>query len=346
MIGSLALLLAVAQMMPGMTMPMPPRPRAKATPAASAKPARRAASRREPVAPAEDHDARVAPPDACGAEHAAMGHCQPAVAVVPTADVSPRGTDLPAGTAPAPPAPAIDYADGVYGASAMAASRADLRRMHGGMRYAKVMLNLAEMQVRAGRDGYRWDGEATWGGDVDRLVVKSEGRGAFGGRRVGGGVDDAEVQALYSRAIGPYFNLQAGARYDFKPNPSRVYATLGVEGLAPYWFEVEGAVFVSDRGELLARGEAWYDQRITQRLILQPRVEVNLAAQDVAATRTGSGLSDVELGLRLRYELAREVTPYVGVTWDRRVGATARLGRAAGQDASVAGLVAGLRVWF
>ena len=105
------------------------------------------------------------------------------------------------------------------------------------------------------------------------------------------------MQGLYSRAINPWFNLQAGVRHDFKPGPARTYATIGFEGLAPYWFEVEGALFLSDKGDLLGRLDGYYDQRITQKLILQPRVELNFAAQDVPSNAIGSGLSDAELGL-------------------------------------------------
>src|SRR3546814_20250793 len=113
-----------------------------------------------------------------------------------------------------------------------------------------------------------------------RLVLKSEGEGAFNG-----GVDSAEIQALYSRAINPYWNVQAGVRHDFQPNPSRTYATIGIEGLAPYWFEVEGALFLSDKGDVLARAEGYCDQRIPQRLFPQPPVELNFAAQDIPQNR-------------------------------------------------------------
>ena len=205
----------------------------------------------------------------------------------------------------------------------------------------RKMFNLAEVQVRNGRDGYRWDGEAWFGGDINRLTVKSEGEGAF--RE---GVEGAEVQALYSRAIGPYFNLQAGVRHDFKPSPTRTYATLGFEGLAPYWFEIEGAAFVSDKGDVLGRLEGYYDQRVTQRLVLQPRVELNLSAQDMRAERIGSGLTDAEVGLRLRYEIRREFAPYVGVSWERKFGDTARFARADGEGTGGFAFVSGIRVWF
>ena len=159
-------------------------------------------------------------------------------------------------------------------------------------------------------------------------------------------MESAEIQALYSRAIGPYFNLQAGIRHDFQPSPTRTYATVGFEGLAPGMFEVEGALFLSNKGDLLGRLEGYYDQRITQRFILQPRAEANFAAQDVPENRIGSGLSNIELGLRLRYEIKREFAPYIGVSWDRQVGDTARFARAAGENPSSTSFVAGIRVWF
>lgn len=232
-------------------------------------------------------------------------------------------------------------ADRIWGQAAMAASRAALRRDHGGGTFSQVMLNLAEYQLRDRRDGFRWDGEGWFGGDVDRLAIKSEGAGSIGDR-----VDEAEVQALYSHAIGPYFNVQAGVRYDIAPNPSRGYAVLGIEGLAPYWFDVEGALFVSAHGDLLARLTGYYDQRLTQRLILQPRGQLDLAAQDMPQNAIGAGISEVELGLRLRYEIVREVAPYVGLAYERKLGDTARLARGGGDDVGGASLVLGVRAWF
>lgn len=264
-----------------------------------------------------------------------MGHCTPATTS------GAEGTNLPAGSGTAPPVPTDYAADAIYGPSAMAMGRHHLSLHHGGQNFSMVILNIAEVKIRDGRDAYEWDGEAWYGGDINRLVVKSEGEGEFRG-----GLESAEVQALYSRAIGPYFDLQAGVRYDFEPDPSRVYAMLGFEGLAPGFFDVEGALFLSDRGELMGRFEGYYDQRITQKLILQPMAEVNFALQDVPETGVGSGLSDFELGLRLRYEVVKEFAPYVGVEWARKVGDTARFARAAGEDASGVSFVMGVRAWF
>lgn len=251
------------------------------------------------------------------------------------------GTALPAGDTPPPPPPSDHYADRQFAPTEMAQARREMMREQGGRNLSQIMFNLAEVQIRNGRDGYRWDGEGWFGGDINRLTVKTEGEGAF--RK---GVDSAEIQALYSRAIGPYFNLQAGVRHDFQPSPTRTYATVGFEGLAPYWFEVEGALFLSNKGDVLGRLEGYYDQRITQRLILQPRVEFNLAAQDVPENRLGAGLTDAELGLRLRYEFSRQFAPYVGVSYEAKTGRTADFARADDEDPTTTSLVAGVRFWF
>jgi copper resistance protein B len=260
---------------------------------------------------------------------------------MPGMATAPVGTDLKPGNAPAPAPSTTLAASRYYGEAAMSDANRDLRREHGGMTYYQVLFNLAEYQARKGGDGYRWDGEAWIGGDINRLTLKSEGEGTFGKP-----LESAEVQALYSRALDPYWNLQAGVRYDFKPNPSRTYATVGIEGLAPYWFDVEGALFLSDKGDVLARAEAWYDERVTQFFVLQPRVEANFAAQDVRRDGIGSGLTDLELGLRLRYEKSREFAPYIGVSWERQFGDTARFTRARGDDTGGFSLVAGVRTWF
>jgi copper resistance protein B len=251
------------------------------------------------------------------------------------------GTDLPAGTSPPPPIPAEWAADRVYDPAAMEMGRHHLRTFHGGQKFVQVLWNVAEYQFRKGRDGYEWDGEGWYGGDINRLWVKSEGEGAFGE-----GLEKAEVQALYSRAIDPYWNVQAGLRYDFKPNPSRVYATIGLEGLAPSFFDVEGALFLSNKGELMARAEGSYDQRITQRLILQPRAEINFAAQNSREIGVGAGLSDAEVGVRLRYDIRREFAPYLGVQYRRAFGRTRDYLRAEGEDAAGWSFLAGIRTWF
>ncbi|MGW8192311.1 copper resistance protein B [Sphingomonas hankookensis] len=354
--------------MPGMAMPARPAAKPARKPAAKRKPTRPASARPKPPAtptapdPHAGHDMSAMQPGTAADPHA--GHAMPGMTMRPPAtdphaghDMSgmtmpdpqagdmatgATGTDLPPGNRPAP-APARDHlADRFWGAQAMAAARDNaLRREHGGMTFAMGLADLAEVQLRKGRDGYRWEGQGWIGGDIHRLWLKSEGEGEFG-RAVG----HAEVQALYSRALDPYWNLQAGIRHDIRPHPSRTYATVGIEGLAPGWFEVGGALFLSTKGELLGRIEGYYDQRITNYVTLQPRIEANLSAQDVAATGTGAGLSTMEAGLRLRYEGVREFAPYIGVAWERRFGRTARFGRARGDDTGGVSFVFGVRAWF
>jgi copper resistance protein B len=245
------------------------------------------------------------------------------------------------GDASAPAPPGDHAADAVFGAEVMAKSRKELAYEVGGMGYSLVMLDLAEVGFQKGRETYRFEGEAFTGGNINRFGVKFEGEGAFGGR-----LDDLELQALYSRAIAPYWNLQAGVRHDIKPDPSRTYLVAGVEGIAPYWFKVNAATFLSNKGEVRARVEASYDQRITQKLILQPRIEANFSFQDIAAIGVGAGLSDFEAGLRLRYEIKQELAPYIGLEWRKQTGATARFSRIAGEDPDTISLVAGIRLWF
>ncbi|UZW55836.1 copper resistance protein B [Sphingobium sp. JS3065] len=240
-----------------------------------------------------------------------------------------------------PPVPADHAAEAFYSAAEMARSRAALLKESGGMTFSRLMLDRLEYRRGGGADGYHWEGEGWIGGDIDRFAFKSRGEGA-----IDGPLEHAEVQALYSRAINPWFNLEAGVRHDIRPGPQRTYAVAGLEGLAPYWFEVGAQAFLSDKGDAHLRLEASYDQRITQRLILQPAAEVDIAAQDVPELGIGSGLSGIELGLRLRYEVAREFAPYIGVNWERKLGDSARFARAQGEGASATSFVMGARFWF
>ena len=247
---------------------------------------------------------------------------------------------LPAGDAPPPEAPSDHAADRHFPLADMDRARALLRQEHGDVRWSKVMLETAEVRPSSNGDVWAWEGEASFGGDINRFVFKTAGEGGSGD------LETAEVQALYGRAIGPYFNLQAGVRHDLEPGPQRTYATVGVEGVAPYWFEVEAALFLSDQGDLSARLEGAYDFRLTQSLILEPRIEANIAASADPALELGSGLQDVELGLRLRYAIPQEFAPYVGVHYERKFGDTASFARAHGEDVEDTRVVFGLRAWF
>ena len=231
-------------------------------------------------------------------------------------------------------------ADAIWGAEAMAGSRKSLRETHGDFPVFWFQGDRLEYQARAGDDGYLWDIQGYYGGPTSRLWFKSEGEGAFGEK-----VEDAEVQALYSKAIAPYWDLQVGVRQDVA-GLETTHAVIGIQGLAPYMFEVDAAMFVSHRGDITARVEAELDQRITRRLILQPRAEVNLSAQNVPRLGIGSGLDAVEVGVRLRYEFAREFAPYIGIEQSWRVGRGADFARAAGEETSVTSYVVGVRFWF
>lgn len=250
------------------------------------------------------------------------------------------GAQLPVGNEPAPAVSLATAADTFFNATVMDRARGVLRDEHGGSLIFKIMAEQAEYQSGPGGAGYEWRGEAWYGGDVNRFVAKSEGTGTGAD-----GVERAELQALYSRAIGRYTDFQLGIRQDFDP-VNRTYAAIGVEALLPYWFKVDGALFISDRGKGFARLEGMYDLMLTQQLVLQPRAELNVAFQDERGARVGSGISDAELGLRLRYEISRDFAPYIGVSYERNLGRTADFVRAGGKDIEATKFVMGLRAWL
>lgn len=278
-----------------------------------------------PTAPPQPADADDEQEDAT--DHSQMDHGA-------AADVGAVGNE------PAPAAPADHAAERFYSAEDMEAARAQLRSEHGGAIVSTVMIDLAELQFSDDETMFHWEGEGWIGGDINRFVFKTEGEANEDD------VESAEVQALYSRAIGPYFDLQAGVRYDIEPSPDRAYAVIGFEGVAPYWFETTGALFLSDEGEFSARFEGSYDARLTQRFILQPSAEINVSAEDVPELGLGAGLIDIELGLRLRYDITRTFAPYVGVSYETKLGDTADYARADGEDVSDTRLVFGVRARF
>ena len=231
-------------------------------------------------------------------------------------------------------------ADAIWGADAMQGSRDALRIEQGGMSYFWFQADRAEYRAREGSDGYLWDLQGYFGGDIDKFWFKSEGEGSFGEKP-----ESAEVQALWSHAIGPWWDFQTGIRQDLT-GPERTHAVIGLQGLAPYQFEVDAAAFLSTKGDLTALIEGELDQRVTQRLILQPRAEVSLSAQDIPELGVGAGLDTIEVGVRLRYEFAREFAPYVGVEQEWKIGQSADYARLEGEDPSVTNYVIGVRFWF
>ncbi len=214
------------------------------------------------------------------------------------------------------------------------------------MTFYWLQLDQLEWRLHDGPDVFRWDLQGWWGSDENKLWLKSEGEQNTTGRSGG----DAEIQLLYSRMISSFFDLQLGLREDILNGPGenreRSFAVLAFEGLAPYWFDVEPAVYVSHKGDVSFRFTSSYELNVTQRLVAQPRFEVNAAVQKVRNFGVGRGINDVELGLRLRYEFRREIAPYAGINWLRLVGDTADLARDDGEQRDVLSFVAGIRFQF
>lgn len=209
------------------------------------------------------------------------------------------------------------------------------------MKFGMFLIDRAEATFADGEDAYVWDAQGWYGGDYNRAWLKTEGEGVQGKSP-----EDAEVQLLYARMVRPFWDLQFGLRQDFRPQPQRTHAVLGLQGVVPYEFDVALALFLSNTGTLTARAEFEYELLLTQRLILQPRLEVNATANDDAEIGLRRGLNSSELGFRLRYEVVRKIAPYVGLSWLQQYGATGNATVAEGGDASTLSLVAGLRLWF
>jgi len=209
----------------------------------------------------------------------------------------------------------------------------------------KLISDQLEYRSNDGANALRWDIQGWRGTDYEKLWVKFEGED-----EISSDSGDLELQMLYSRSVSPFWDFQIGGSYDriygTTASDDRFSAVVGFQGLAPYWFELEPALFLSEDGDVSARLTGTYDLLFSQRLILQPRFEVNVAASDVPEFGIGSGLNDIQLGLRLRYEFRREVAPYIGISWQRTYGNTADLVLAEGGEIDNLAVVAGFRVWF
>ena len=237
------------------------------------------------------------------------------------------------GSAP-PDARSADYSEGVgYG---------DMTGMDMHDDAAQTMLLIDQLEVAHGRDGngVALDAQAWYGNDLDKLWLKADGEYS------GGRLQELRTEALWGHAIAAYWDTQLGVRHDFGTGPGRNWAAFGVQGLAPYWFDIQATAYVGPSGRTAARFEAEYELLLTQRLIFQPDLEVNLYGRDDPRRRIGSGLSDVSLGLRLRYEFHRQFAPYVGINLVRKFGRTAEFARAEGEHALDRQIVAGVRIWF
>ncbi len=205
---------------------------------------------------------------------------------------------------------------------------------------AHAVLDQLEGRFNGGNTEFRWDGQGWLGTDYDKLWIKSEGAYA------NGALEDGQHQLLYSRAVTTYFDLQAGLRSDLDSRPSRSWGAFGIQGLAPYFFDLELTGFASSEGHFAGKLQASYDLLITQRLILQPQVELNLYSKADPSRLVGAGFSDIDAGLRLRYEISRKFAPYLGVVYEGKFGQTANLAKRAGESTGDFRFVFGVRAWF
>ena len=226
------------------------------------------------------------------------------------------------------------YADG------LAQKRMDGMDMADDARHAYVLVDRLEATTTHDGHGQALDAQAWYGGDLDKLWLKIDGG------RSDGRLAATRTEALWDHAVATYWSLQAGVRQDFGDGPGRTWAAFGVQGLSPYWFDVQATAYVGEGGRTALRLETEYDLRITQRLVLQPDVKVDVYGRDDPRRGVGAGLARIEAGLRLRYEVARKVAPYVGVVWNRPFGNTARSERASGVPVRRVEAAAGVRLWF
>ena len=204
----------------------------------------------------------------------------------------------------------------------------------------KLMINELEVQSTDGPDPLAFSADAWLGFDLNKFWFKTEVE------RVDGETEEAEVQFLYSRAIAPYWDIQAGWRRDIRPKPERDWFSVGFKGVAPYFFEVDAELFFGESGQVNVRLDGEYEVFFTQKIILTPEIETSFYSKDDAAVGIGSGFSDLELGLRLRYEIRREFAPYIGINWTKKFGQTADFASAGGIDTSDVQIVAGVRAWY
>lgn len=282
-----------------------------------------------PAAPqAMDHGAMHGADHAAmhGAQHAPAPHAYGAATAKPISHQ--HGGTTPVGTR------SPDYSDGI--------GQSDMPGMHMLDNQPLAMLRVDQLEAMHGRDtnGQAWAVQGWYGNDDDKLWLRSEGE------RQRGRVGRAEVELLWNHAIAPFWDTQLGVRQDLGDGPQRQWAAFGIQGLAPYWFELAATAYVGSSGRTAARLRAEYELLFTQRLILQPEFELNLHGRNDTATRTGRGLSDTKFGLRLRYEIRREFAPYIGVVWTHRYGTSADYARQDGEPATDRQFVAGVRFWF
>ena len=213
------------------------------------------------------------------------------------------------------------------------------------MTVSKIIIDQLEYRDGNNTSLNRWDIQGWRGSDYKKLWIKFEGEDDNSTSE-----GEFEVQALYSKAFSAFWDAQFGARYDRAygrgVSDDRYFGVMGIQGLAPYWFEVEAATFIDKDANFSARIVVSYDLLLTQRLIFQPRFEVNASANDIAELGIGQGINDVQFDLRLRYEIKREIAPYIGITWQKQYGDTAAYNQLEGNSSEFTELVLGVRIWF
>ena len=204
----------------------------------------------------------------------------------------------------------------------------------------KVVIDQLETRITDGDDPTVLEGMIWIGKDLNKFVIKADVE------QVKGETEELELQAFYSRAIDPYWDFQIGVRQDQKPTPSKDWLAIGFQGVAPYWFEIDSTLFIGKNNQVGLRFSAEYEWMITQRLILAPEFEFNIHSKDDEVSGVGSGLTDSQLGIRLRYEIKRELAPYIGVNWNRKYGNTATYAKSEGEKIDDTQFVIGIRAWF
>jgi len=206
--------------------------------------------------------------------------------------------------------------------------------------FGSLLVDRLESVKTGDNTSVAYDLQGWYGRDYDRAVLKAEGD------IDNGKLEESSTEILWGHAIDTFWDGQLGIRYDTGEGPDRTWLAAGVQGLAPYWFEVDATAYLGENGRTALSLEAEYELLLSQRLVLQPRLEINAYGKKDEANGLGSGISDVSAGIRLRYEIRREIAPYVGVEWAGKFGGTKDLARADGEDTSETRFVAGLRFWF
>lgn len=277
--------------------------------------------------------------DMSGMDHSKMNHADKAQAddmqsMDHSASVGEKSISMQGGAAPADARDPHAYSDGYDFGPIPPPRMADQAYM------GALLFNRLERARSRDNSLTMYDLTGKFGKDYDRLVLKAEGE-------VGGGkLQDSRAELLWGHALSTYWDTQIGLRYDSGVAPGRTWLALGVQGLAPYWFEVDATAYLGDQGRSALRLGAEYELLLTQKLILQPRVEASFYGQQDALRELGSGLSNLVTGIRLRYEIRREFAPYIGVGWGKKFAGTADYARTTGVPVNDTRAMAGLRFWF